>query len=187
MKNRTIVHVLRGQPDPDTLNGVNKVVHNLASQQNIQGMNVQVWAIVGKEPQVEYDHQYPLRIFEVQKFRFFLDESMNDSVSMMPRDTIFHLHSVFVPELYALSRRLKKQKLKWVIAPHGGYAPGSLRKNSIAKLAYMAFFEKRLIHQASAMHAIGLYGEADQFNNQAYKSKIGLVPNGQNLPKDGLK
>jgi glycosyltransferase involved in cell wall biosynthesis len=146
-------------------------------------MNVQVWAIVGKEPQVEYDHQYPLRIFEVQKFRFFLDESMNDSVSMMPRDTIFHLHSVFVPELYALSRRLKKQKLKWVIAPHGGYAPGSLRKNSIAKLAYMAFFEKRLIHQASAMHAIGLYGEADQFNNQAYKSKIGLVPNGQNLPK----
>jgi glycosyltransferase involved in cell wall biosynthesis len=179
-----IIHLLKGKANPNTMNGVNKVVHNLASTQFIQGHDVQVWGITGSPTQIPHKHTYPLHLFSSMRNRFAVNPEMLAALDEVETGTTFHLHSVFLPELYAFSRQLKKRGFSWVISPHGGYAPESMKKNAIIKSIYKLLFENKLISGASAIHAIGVYGEADQFIDT--KFKVGLVPNGY-APRGNLK
>lgn len=193
MTPRKIIHVLKGKANPNTMNGVNKVVHNLATTQIELGHDVQVWGITATPGSVPHEHIYPLHLFTAKKNRFAVGSEMMAALNHVPPGTIFHLHSVFLPELYALSRQLKKRRFKWVISPHGGYALESRKKNGLLKAIYMALFESKMIKEAAAIHAIGTYGEADQFDEITRKTKVGVVPNGHasserhktNYAKDG--
>jgi len=42
MKHHKIVHIVNGRADPNTPNGVNRWVHNVATVQQKQGYNVEV-------------------------------------------------------------------------------------------------------------------------------------------------
>lgn len=182
-----IIHVLKGKANPNTMNGVNKVVHNLATTQIGLGHDVQVWGITATPGSVTHEHIYPLHLFTAKKNRFAVGLEMMAALNHLPRGTIFHLHSVFLPELYALSRQLKKRGFKWVISPHGGYALESRKKNRLLKTIYMALFERKLIKEAAAIHAIGTYGEADQFDENTRKTKVCVVPNGHTLSEQHKK
>lgn len=183
MKRLKIIHILKGKANPDTMNGVNKVVHWLATTQQQQGMDVQVWGITDTPDKISHTHNYPLRLFKARAWRFGICAGLKAAIASAPKDTIFHLHSVFLPELYAVSRALKKYGLCWVISPHGGYAPASMKKNHLAKSIYSILFEDRIIRDSKAIHALGKHGEADQFTSPHLKRKVFIVPNGH-IPSD---
>ena len=178
-----IIHVLLGKANPDTMNGVNKVVHNLASTQLAQGYDVEVWGITATPQVIHHHHEYLLRLFKASRNRFATNDQMVEAVDRVRPGTLFHLHSVFLPELYALTRHLKRRGINWVITPHGGYGPEALKKNGIAKMVYKKIFEDQLIDDAAAIHSIGFYGEADQFSESTRKQKVGVVPNGQAITR----
>lgn len=178
MKKIRVIHVLKGKANPDTMNGVNKVVHNLASIQLQQGIDAKVWGITSSPGIISHYHDYSLELFMAEKNRFRINSEMRRAISEASHDTIFHIHSVFLPELYAVSRLLKDQRRPWVLVPHGGYAPESMKKNYLAKKLYKLIFENRLIDGAAAIHAIGHYGEADQFQTGRNANKVYVVPNG---------
>lgn len=176
-----IVHVIKGKANPNTMNGVNRVVHHLATEQLRQGFDVEVWGITATPKEVRHPHRYPLRLFRATKTRFALSEDLRERLCALPADrTVAHLHSVFLPELYAVSRVLKKRGIPWVLSPHGGYAAQSIKKNALAKFVYMTFFEKRLISRAARLHAIGASEVAD-LKHIAPKVEVVLIPNGQAL------
>lgn len=181
MEVRQIIHVLKGKANPNTMNGVNKVVHNLATTQLSQGYDVEVWGISDNPNHISHQHDYPLHLFKASRNRFATGQDMIKALDAVPSATIFHLHSVFLPELYALSRHLKRRGIKWVLTPHGGYGPGALKKNRLTKTIYKKLFEDRLIVDSAAIHSIGFYGEADQFSETMRKAKVGVVPNGQEV------
>lgn len=180
MEVRKIIHVLMGKANPNTMNGVNKVVHNLASTQLLQGYDVEVWGITKTPDNIPHQHSYPLRLFKASRNRFTIAKEMLEALNAVESGTIMHLHSVFIPELYVLSTHLRRHDIKWVLTPHGGYAPDALKRNALAKFIYNHFFESRLVEGASALHAIGRHGEADQFDDATSK-KVGLVPNGYDI------
>lgn len=180
MSYRTIVHVLKGKANPNTMNGVNKVVHNLATAQLEDDYLVEVWGVTATPNIVRHNPLYKLRLFKAMVNRFALSVDMKAAIEAVPQDTLFHLHSVFLPELYAFSRELRRRGFKWVLTPHGGYSPEALKKNFLLKSVYRLFFENKVIEGASAIHAIGVHGEADQFGDVTSR-KVGLVPNGCDL------
>ena len=173
-----IIHILLGKANPNTLNGVNKVVHHLATEQRRLGLDVEVWGITATPDKVSHKHEYILRLFPAAKYRFIISTKLRNSIKELHRDTIAHLHSVFLPELYAVSRLLKKRQIPWVLTPHSGYATESMYKNRVAKKIYMNLFESRLIHQAKALHAIGA-SEVEDLQRLAPSQRIVLIPNGQ--------
>lgn len=59
-----IIHLILGKANPDRMNGVNKVVFQLASQQAAAGRKVAVWGITK-----DTTHNYGARNFETQLFR----------------------------------------------------------------------------------------------------------------------
>ena len=59
-----IIHIVLGKANPDRLNGVNKVVYNMASEQVKAGKKVSVWGITK-----DIQHNYPERIFNTTLFK----------------------------------------------------------------------------------------------------------------------
>ena len=174
-----IVHILKGKANPDTLNGVNKVVHHLATEQLRLGIEVEVWGITANPTEIRHRHCYPLHLFPVTRSRFAPSKSLREAItSLSTEHTIVHLHSVFLPELYGVSRLLKKSGVPWVLSPHSGYASQSMKKNKLAKSVYMMLFEKKVISDAIRVHAIGASEVHDlkQFDNNLV---VVLIPNGQ--------
>lgn len=173
-----IVHILKGKANPNTMNGVNKVVHHLATQQRQLGHEAEVWGITDTPNQVHHDHDYPLRLFKATKTRFILDASLKQAIEQLSPATVVHLHSVFLPELYAIARLLKRHTIRYILSPHSGYNSHSLKKNNLAKKLYLALFEKFLINNAAKIHAIGKSEVADILA-LAPQQQVVLIPNGQ--------
>jgi hypothetical protein len=57
-----ILHILSGKANPNTLNGVNKVVHCIAEVQIKAGFDVTVCGVVNNE-KIRHQHKYPLVLF----------------------------------------------------------------------------------------------------------------------------
>jgi glycosyltransferase involved in cell wall biosynthesis len=170
MKHHKIVHIVSGRADPNTANGVNKWVHSVATAQQKQGYDVGVWGITKNTHLTKHEHIYPLYLFKPMHFPFGNDKKLIDMLKTIPKNTIFHMHSVFIFEFYIFSRNLKKHGFKWVLTPHGGYTSP---KNNLLKFIYKKLFENTLIKEASAIHAISI-NDIDEIS----KKKFGIVPNG---------
>jgi glycosyltransferase involved in cell wall biosynthesis len=178
--NMRIIHLLLGKANPNTMMGVNKVVHHLATQQFRAGYEVEVWGITETPQEIGHQHDYPLILFESVRTRFSLSRALRDVLqSLQPKD-IVHMHSVFLPELYSASRVLRSNSVPWVISPHGGYAQESMKKNWLAKRVYIALFETTLLSQARAAHAISAT-EVEDINRLCRPQRVVLIPNGQDL------
>ena len=175
-----VIHILKGKANHNTMNGVNLVVHSLATEQLKQGVDVEVWGI-SNSPKISHEHSYPMRLFPTTQTRFTIASSLKKAIdSYNHEQVIFHLHSVFLPELYGVSRRLKRNNLNWVFTPHGGYSSKSREKSKLVKIIYMSLFEKAFISGARKLHAIG-YSEIDDLDNLSSNKKIVLIPNGQSF------
>ncbi|MBQ0799828.1 MAG: glycosyltransferase family 4 protein [Porticoccaceae bacterium] len=174
-----VIHVLKGKANPETMNGVNKVVHNLATEQLRLGIDVEVWGLTETPDVIRHQHDYPLKLFLASKVRFLLSTELNITIDAINQeDVMFHLHSVFLPELFSVSKRLKRNKISWVLSPHSGYNSRSMEKNKIAKAIYMRFFEKALIAGATRIHAVGK-SEVSDIKNLYPSAEVILIPNGQ--------
>jgi len=176
-----VIHILKGKANPNTMNGVNKVVHHLATEQCLLGVDAQVWGITATPHKTRHQHSYPLRLFPATRSRFLPCKSLRTALSSLQGErVIVHLHSVFLPELFGVSRILKKHHIPWVLSPHNGYAPRSMKKNGWVKAVFLRLFDRRIISGAAKLHAIG-ESEVVDLKKLASEKVVVLIPNGQSM------
>ena len=172
-----VIHVLLGRPAPESMNGVNKAVHQLATHQARLGWQVEVWALT-HSTRTEQHTGYITRYFAPSRWRFALPSDLRRCLAGLASGrTLFHLHSVFLPEFFVISRSLRSAGIPWVLSPHGGYA-SLLHKPSLAKTLYARSFERYVTDQAAAIHVLGPYGEREHLSRIA-KMRAVEIPNGQ--------
>ncbi|GAB4422674.1 MAG: hypothetical protein OHK0039_38840 [Bacteroidia bacterium] len=170
-----IVHIVLGTANPETMNGVNKVIYFLATHMLATGKDVEVWAI-SELSDFDFERAFVLRHFTPQKSRFLLDTRLRQALRELPDDSIVHFHSVFIPEFYTISRYLRRRQIPWVLTPHSGYSQQSWNQNSLTKKIYFPLFDQGLLRGAKAVHALGSIeiAELKQWND-----RIIFIPNGQ--------
>jgi glycosyltransferase involved in cell wall biosynthesis/thymidylate kinase len=174
-----IIHVIRGKADPQTLNGVNRIVHGLATAQAVRGQDVEVWGISRSPGEVRHQHSYPLRMFSSFGFRLRATREIRSEIARLPpQRTIVHFHSVLVREFYAIVRELEDRGIEWVHSPHGGYSTGSLQRRSLLKRLYFSLFEHRLVQGAAAVLATGR-SEIEDIKRLVPEAQTVFIANGQ--------
>ena len=183
---KTIIHIILGKANPNRMNGVNKVVYQLANAQCKIGERVEVWGIT-KDPKSssDYSRDFHLRLFKKQRNPFSLDTNLIKAIEDSDQISVFHLHGGFLPEMYALSQSLNLKQKTYVFTPHGSYNLLALRKSHFLKKIYLNFFEKGLLKKAKYVHIIG-QSEADSMDYLNLDAKRVLIPNGQVLEKEIL-
>lgn len=183
---KTIVHIILGKANPNRMNGVNKVVYQLANAQYEIGETVEVWGIT-KDPQSSsnYSRNFHLRLFKKQRNSFKLDPYLIEAINSSEQTTTFHLHGGFLPEMYTLSQNLNLKQKAYIFTPHGSYNLLALRKSYFLKKIYLHLFEKGLLKKAKYVHIIG-QSEADSMDALHLEAKRILIPNGQVLEQTSV-
>jgi len=150
-----IVHLILGKANPEKMNGVNKVVYNIASKQAAKALKTEVWGI-SESTEINYpDRIFTTKIFKKRKNPFSIPEGLKKEIHQSDQDTIFHLHGGWIPVFSSLSRFLKKHKRRYVITPHGAYNAVAMNKSRLLKKMYFKWFEKKVIINAEKIHCIG--------------------------------
>ena len=175
-----IIHIVLGRANPNRMNGVNRVVHNLATSQKKIGIDVSVWGITKSAnlPDEELDRAYSVQWF-LPSFISFLVTSELKSALKTENNAFFHLHGGFIPLFYSLSSLLTNLNRRYFLTPHGTYTEGAMKGNSMIKKWYFKLLEKRLISRLHSVQCLG-HAEESDLKKICPNSKITLIPNGQN-------
>ncbi len=172
-----LIHLILGKANPNRMNGVNKVVHQLATQQALSGMQVSVWGIT-KDLSINYDERnFETRLFPAQLNPFSFSKKLTNALHELPKNTIIHLHGGWIPVYYALACYLNKIQLQFVFTPHGAYNTIAMERSSWTKKIYFQLFENKVLQYATKIHCIGkseILGVQQLFPNK----KTVLLPYG---------
>ncbi len=175
-----IIHIALGKVNPQRMNGVNKVVYNLATEQSKAGIPVQVWGISNS-----LEHDYPERnfktvLFKKYRFPFFIPEFMKLAILETSDDVVFHLHGGFIPVFYSIANYLAAHGKKFIFTPHGSYNRIAWRKSGMSKAIYFRLFEQSMLQKAAIVHVLGK-SESDGLNHLLKGIQIQRVPYGFEL------
>lgn len=178
-----IFHILSGKANPNSLNGVNKVVHALATEQLRQGHDVTVIGIADNDC-MRHQPEYSYHLYQKCTIPFCVPAQVKKLLTeQSDKETIFHFHSVFIPWFLPLMRFLKAHGRHHIIyTPHGAIMEASMK--GWKKRLYLSLVESRIMRSAESVHLIGEQTERNRFITP-YAGRIVCIPNGfgmENIP-----
>jgi glycosyltransferase involved in cell wall biosynthesis len=146
-----ILHFLDGRCNPDSANGVDKLVYFLTRELASMGHDVQLVQATDRAevsipgvriatiPPPQSPFGLPFGLLGV--LRTFQPE-------------IVHLHSVFAPRNYMVARWVHGYAIPYALTPHGGLSPLLVNSSWMKKL-YARVFERWIVGHAAFIHALG--------------------------------
>lgn len=150
-----IIHLILGKANPNRMNGVNKVVYQLATNQALENRKVAIWGVT-KDPTHNYgDRNFETKLFKGYKNPFKVDSELKKELLKLSSDAVIHLHGGWVPLYGTLTKFLFQNNINYVITAHGSYNLIAMAKSGMRKKLYFNFFEKRLLQDAMKIHALG--------------------------------
>ena len=185
MKNIQIIHLVLGKANPQRMNGVNRVVHQLASTQAALGQSVEIWGIANDLIANFPKRNCPTVLFQQNKNKT-LDPNLTKAIDSLTPNHILHIHGAFILEFYQVARLLKHKDIPYVFTPHGAFAHAAMQKNKWVKKVYFQLLEKYLVKNAKAVQLLG-EGEYKHLGEMTNLGVRKLIPNGmdfQQIPTD---
>lgn len=127
------------------------------------------------------EHGIVHRVFKRSYNKLLPPKELNECIIQnIDNIDLYHLHSVFIPLNYYVSKLAQKIGIPYVLTPHGGYMKKALqhtlRNLSLLKIMYIYLWEKQVVKDAKALVATTDL-EVDDFRNFGYKGKIVVIPN----------
>lgn len=178
-----IIHLILGKANPNRMNGVNKVVFQLASWQKKADKNVSIWGITN-DLSHNYGHRdFDTQLFPAEKNPFKIHHSLENAILSKKDQAVFHLHGGWIPVYSTLSKLMAKHYVKFILTPHGSYNKIAMERSKWIKKVYYHLFEKNLIQRAACIHCIG---QSEQVGlNHLYPNKESiLLPYGIDLKSE---
>ncbi|MFN8436383.1 MAG: glycosyltransferase family 4 protein [Cytophagales bacterium] len=173
-----IIHIVLGKANPDRMNGINKVVFQLATRQAQMGNEVSLWGIAENLDENYGERSFKTHLFLQQSSPFKVDPKLTEAIkSYKNKNAIFHIHGGWVPVFSNVSKILKKYKIPFVFTPHGAYNVIAMKRSYWKKKVFFYLYEKKLLSNASIIHCIGS-SEVDGLNSIYKTSKTKLLPYG---------
>lgn len=175
-----VIHVVLGKANPNRMNGVNKVAHQLAMNLFAQKVPVEIWGITKTPTDAVYTRPFPTRLFRAQPIYRDLDPAMMLAISKESRATIFHIHGAFIHDFYKLSCLLKEFNFDYVYTPHGAFNKIALEKSKWIKKIYISRYEKTILRNAKMVQLLG-QSEFDHLGSILRLSNKVVISNGQDF------
>ncbi|MFT4598692.1 MAG: glycosyltransferase involved in cell wall biosynthesis [Bacteroidia bacterium] len=175
-----IVHIVLGKANPERMNGVNKVVYQIASRQAASGRDVQVWGITKNITHNYEERNFETKLFKKRKNPFTISAELKNAI-IQSENTVFHLHGGWIPTFWAVAKCFKKCNKKSVLTPHGAYNTIAMKASDWTKKIYFQLFEKSILKTANKIHCIGA-SEKEGLENIYPNHKQIILPYGFDRP-----
>jgi len=177
-----IIHLILGKANPQRMNGVNKVVYQLATHQKKQGRNVSIWGITKNLSRNFDEREFETRLYPASKNPFGVSVQLREAIKQKTgkNDVVFHLHGGWIPVYVSLSKLFNRYKIRFVLTGHGAYNSVAMQRSKWVKKVYYHLFEKKVLNRASKIHSIG-QSEVDGLEQIYQINKNFLLPYGFEL------
>lgn len=171
-----IIHLTYGKANPERMNGINKIVHQLASSQTELGHEVTLWGIAS-----DLNHNYPERnfptiLFQQNKLKT-LGPRLKAAIQELPLEATVHIHGAFILEFYQVARLLRKRGINYIFTPHGSFVAAAMKQSKWRKKIYFQLLEKHLVKHAQAIQLSGI-GEFKHLDKMIKIPHAAFIPNG---------
>jgi len=151
-----IIHFSAGRINPNAAKvGSANVIYNLATEQARLGYNVIVVVIPSK---LDY-HNINAAKFNIVEYRqaslkgFVIPlRLVQDIINGRLNMNVAHLHAVFSPEMFTISRVLKLKRTPYVISSHGSFSHLIFKHNPFLKRVYQRIFAVPYVNEAMFVH-----------------------------------
>jgi glycosyltransferase involved in cell wall biosynthesis len=173
-----IVHLILGKANPERMNGVNKVVYQLATQQVKHDKDCEVWGLTDDLDKNYGERNFETKLFLKHKSRFKITKELQ--YALKNSNSIFHIHGGWIPQFYAVAKFLTKHHKQYVITPHGAYNTIAMQRSSFVKKVYFKMFEKWMVENAKTIHCIGM-SEKKGLEKLTPKVHQSIIPYGFSL------
>lgn len=172
-----IIHIVLGKANPERMNGVNKVVYQLATKQAEYGVKVAIWGITKDKENNYGERNFETRLFIKKTNPFGISFEMEAAIIEKKNKAIFHVHGGWIPVFYTMGSLFSKHKIDFVFTPHGAYNTVAMNRSYWIKRIYFYLFEKKSLQNATKIHCIGK-SETVGLKCLYQNSKTILVPYG---------
>ena len=150
-----IIHIVLGKANPDRMNGVNKVVYQLVTNQINFNVKASVWGITNDLNNNYEERNFETQLFLKQRNPFAFSQELKTAIIQKKDQAVFHLHGGWIPVFYSLAKLMNKYQIKFVLTPHGAYNTIAMKRSSWLKKIYFSLFEKKILQKTSKIHCIG--------------------------------
>lgn len=175
-----IIHIVLGKANPERMNGINRIVHELASTMVEAQLDVEVWGITADPESRTPERDYPLRLFALGTSRLRISPELERDLIALGQDARVHLHGALLPQFGIVTRVLRQHGVPYVITPHGAYSSVALERKSLAKRVYISLVDESVMRGASAIQVNSEF-EARELEKRLPGLPIEVIPNGQRL------
>lgn len=170
-----IAHFIIGRCNPDSANGVDKTVYYLSKTQAALDHEVAVFSLSIKPPLPIPKVQ--VKAYPPKRNPFALPKKLLSDLKDW-RPQIVHMHSVYIPQNWALHQWLQKEKIPFVVTPNGGLNQHVYKKHLYLKLPYKYLFELPFLNRSAFVHSVG---DTDAILRYGVKAPVAVFPNGLDL------
>lgn len=171
------------------------VVLRLAAALAGEGCDVSLYSVEnpGREHDIERTFKGIPGIDRVQRYSDACDGNIDRLLGRPARDflrrtasqfDIVHIHGLWRPTLQSLLKESLRQRLPYVITPHGMFARWSLQQKPFRKKLALALGWRALTSKSLFVHAL-TQAEANDFRTLGTGASVEVVPNGFFLEEIG--
>jgi glycosyltransferase involved in cell wall biosynthesis len=150
-----IIHIVLGKANPERMNGVNKVVYQLATKQVNFDVKASLWGITNDKENNYGERNFETQLFLKQRNPFAISNELKAAIIDKKDKAVFHLHGGWIPVFNSLAKLMDKHQIKFVFTPHGAYNTIAMKRSSWAKKIYFSIFETKMLNRTSKIHCIG--------------------------------
>ncbi len=172
-----IIHLILGKANPERMNGVNKVVYQLTTQQALSSRKVSIWGVTKNIEKNYGERNFETLLFQAHKNPFKIDVKLKEALKSVKGKAVIHLHGGWVPIYSSLATFLYKHSIPFVLTPHGAYNTIAMNRSGVLKKLYFQLFEKKMLQKVAKIHSLG-ESEVDGLNQFFPNSKSYLIPYG---------
>ena len=171
-----VLHFILGRANPNTSNGVNKVIIGHAKYGIRQGHDV---CVIGLSSSQKTDYEFIERDgFYVHSYKSFWNGAFKRIKELSKEVDIVHLHSVWNNYNLVVAKHLNKISVPYVVTAHSGLTDDRLRQsNYIFKIIYHKLLQKKMFDSASGIHAL-TNEEATVLRKHTNNKNIFVIENG---------
>lgn len=148
-----VVHFTLGSVDPDSLNGINRVVEGLACTMNSVGL-AEVSVITVRRKMKDRGRQ----LFRREGFDVTACNSTAQALQLFAEIKseidLVHLHNAWSLPNVRVGAWLVQQGIPYVLTPHAAFLPDRMTRKTWQKFLFHRFMQKKLLDQAAALIAV---------------------------------
>jgi glycosyltransferase involved in cell wall biosynthesis len=150
-----VIHIVHGKANPDSHNGISRVVYHLNKQEKLQGCDSRIWAIVDDTKThftQQRDEFVTVECFPRVRLPFGQHEIIDELLAQKDSIDLVHFHLIWFYDKNIIAAALKRADIPFIITTHGTYSTDHAYTGKRLLAKWM--FEVDYLNMATEVHIV---------------------------------